>query len=79
MKTLFFETSLEGHRYEYLRNLYYACTEKEEQSFLFYIPEDERVKGWKHAENMHVEYLLQQQIDYATKGNLLLLSYTIVR
>lgn len=75
MKTLFFETSLEGHRYEYLRNLYYACTEKEEQSFLFYIPEDERVKGWKHAENMHVEYLLQQQIDYATKGNLLLLSY----
>lgn len=75
MKTLFFETSLEGHRYEYLRNLYYACTEKEEQSFLFYIPEDERVKGWKHAENIRMEYLSQQQVDYATKGNLLLLSY----
>ena len=73
--TLFFETSLRGHRYEYLRNLYYACTERKIETFVFCIPEDERVKEWKHADNIKVVSLLQQQVDYLTNGNLLLLSY----
>lgn len=75
MKTLFFETSLEGHRYEYLRNLYYACTGRKNETFVFCIPDDERVKDWKHADNIKVVTLSLRQVDYLTNGNLLLLSY----
>lgn len=74
MKMLFFETSLEGHRYEYLRNLYYSCTERKNETFVFCITEDERIKGWKHTDNIKVVILSQQQVDYLTNGNLLLLS-----
>lgn len=75
--TVFIETSLRGHRYEYLKNLYdYACRQKKER-VVFVVPFDERLKTWeaeKHA-NVVIDIIAPEDVKRCTEGNLLKASW----
>lgn len=73
---VFFETSLAGHRYEYLKNLYdYVC--KCGYESVFVLPEDERVEKWKatDARNVTIDYLSVKELSYVASSNLIVSAY----
>lgn len=73
-KVLFFETSLDGHRYEYLKNLHdYAVMKGIEAVFV--LPKDDRIKDWTSGDNVKVDFLSETELHSVSKGNLLLASY----
>lgn len=75
--TIFIETSLRGHRYEYLKNLYdYACRQSEWRA-VFVVPQDERLKTWeveKHG-NVVLDILAPEDVKRCSEGNLLKASW----
>ena len=76
MKVIF-ETSLGGHRYEYLHNLYVSAGERNSEDMAFVLPYDDRVEKWKDCNypNLNIDYLSEEDILLCTKGSLLVGSY----
>lgn len=74
---IFLELSLDGHRYEYLKNLYdYACREADKRA-VFVVPADERFNTWeaeKH-ENVTIDIVGEDDVRRCTEGNLLVASW----
>ncbi len=75
--TIFIETSLRGHRYEYLKNLYnYACKHTDRR-IVFVVPSDARLKAWeaeKHG-NVVLDFLAQEDVKRCSEGSLLKASW----
>lgn len=74
---IFLELSLEGHRYEYLKNLYnYACKHTDRRA-VFVVPSDARLKAWeaeKHG-NVVLDFLAQEDVKRCSEGSLLKASW----
>lgn len=74
---LIFETSLKGHRYEYLHNLFVYLSKQNKEKAVFLLPFDERIVDWNsvNCPNVKVEYLAEKEILQCNKSNLLIGSY----
>ena len=74
---IIFETSLQGHRYEYLHNLYLYAGKELREKILFVLPQDERVDLWKKDSfhNVALEYFSKEELKSCLNKNLLLASY----
>ena len=75
--TIIFETSLKGHRYEYLYNLYKAASKNEEESYVFVLPYDYRLKEWDEfgGKNIELAIIGVEQLKILNNRNLLISAF----
>lgn len=75
--TIIFETSLRGHRYEYLYNLYNAASQKTQESFVFILPHDKRLDEWKSFDDGRIKIvkIKAELLKKVNGGNLLVSAY----
>lgn len=73
---IIFETSLKGHRYEYLYNIYNYPVDGISK-VIFVIPKDERILEWntKRKGNVQIDFLTNDDLQLCTNGNLLKTAY----
>lgn len=74
---IIFETSLDGHRYEYLHNLYIYAGKHNKGEVIFVLPDDERLKKWTKEKfsNVNIVLLTENDLELCTNPNLLIASY----
>lgn len=67
MKILVFETSLSGHRLEYLHHIYMGGREQYEDNYVFVVPETfiDKRNGldWPESLNIHFRYISEDEIN----------------
>lgn len=74
---IIFETSIAGHRYEYLHNLYLYAGKNIQENVVFVLPKDGRVELWKSDvfPNVIVDNISEEDLILCTTSNLLVASY----
>lgn len=78
MKSLIiFETSLDGHRYEYLHNLYKQSLQITNVRSVYVLPTDKRILKWdiSKADNVLIDNISNEDLRLCTNGKLLKTAY----
>lgn len=84
MITLVFESSLSGHRLEYIHYIYMGAVNRPEEEFVFAVPENEWTsikskKTWPHSDNVRFLMLDANDCKKCKEGNLLVQSLKSAR